>query len=150
MNKEEFLKKLEDSLVGHIKKEKIDENIDFYKSHIENEILSGRFEKDIIKDLGDPRLLAKTIIEVYNMNKHEENYNSNFKEETIQNNKAESNKHNQDKFSMLKVKLTSIIVLVIFLLIIIVFASFMFKLLRILFVPLLLIFVVRSLLKTFK
>lgn len=150
MNKTEFLKRLENSLTGHIEKDKIAENIEFYRGHIEKEILSGSPEEEIIKDLGDPRLLAKTIIEVDNMNKYEENYNDTPKEETKENSKIRTNRLDHDKFSMLKLKLISIAIFIFFILLIVVFASVMFKLLRILFIPLLLIFVVRSLLKTFK
>ncbi len=41
----------------------VNENVKFYDEYIDGEIKKGRTEEEILQELGDPRLLAKTIME---------------------------------------------------------------------------------------
>lgn len=41
----------------------VNENVSYYEDYIDSEIRKGRAEAEILQDLGDPRLLAKTIVE---------------------------------------------------------------------------------------
>ena len=50
----------------------ISENINYYDSYFQKEIVSGRREEDISEELGDPRLIAKTIINVHISDNYEE------------------------------------------------------------------------------
>lgn len=61
MNREEFLKVLKDSLTMSLEKDAIDVQLDYYDKYISDEIKKGRSEKEVIEELGDPRLIAKTI-----------------------------------------------------------------------------------------
>lgn len=63
MSKYEFLEQLKDYLAGQIPDSAIRDHIDYYRSYIENEVRNGRPEADVIFELGDPRLLGKTIID---------------------------------------------------------------------------------------
>lgn len=62
MDRENFLKELERNLSGLNKNEK--ENIiSFYVNYFNEQMAQGRTEQDILDELGDPRLLAKSIRE---------------------------------------------------------------------------------------
>lgn len=75
MDKNEFLEKLQRTLAGGLGSGQVAENIRYYQEYIESEIRKGRSEEEVLSQLGDPRLLAKSIIEA---NKHAgESYGSN-------------------------------------------------------------------------
>lgn len=61
MNKNEFLKTLKESLSGVLEKDALKEQLDYYEKYIDDEIKSGRTESEVLSELGDPRLIAKTI-----------------------------------------------------------------------------------------
>ena len=61
MNKQEFLNILRDSLSMSLEQSAINEQIDYYDKYISDEIKKGKSEKEVIEELGDPRLIAKTI-----------------------------------------------------------------------------------------
>lgn len=63
MNREEFLKKLQEALSGEIPPEKVYENLQYYKGYIRDEKSKGRSEEEIMEELGDPRMIARTIID---------------------------------------------------------------------------------------
>lgn len=62
MTKKEFLDDLTESLAGNIPSEIIAENISYYKNYIES---SGMTEDDALNELGDPHLIARTIIDSF-------------------------------------------------------------------------------------
>ena len=68
MNKYEFLKILRESLEMSLEKDAINAQLDYYDKYISDEIEKGRSEKEVIDELGDPRLIAKTIKTVNNSN----------------------------------------------------------------------------------
>ncbi|MBD5521094.1 MAG: DUF1700 domain-containing protein [Lachnospiraceae bacterium] len=75
MNKKEFIEKLQRSLASGLGSSQVADNVRFYQDYIESEIRKGKSEEEVIDSLGDPRLLAKSIIEA---NKHTgESYGSN-------------------------------------------------------------------------
>lgn len=83
MSKEEFLDGLRSTLTGEIPDSEVRSNIIFYDDYIrENSKTIG--EEAVIEKLGDPRLIAKTIIETYQIS-HGPLYNN-----------AKSNKAYQD------------------------------------------------------
>jgi hypothetical protein len=59
----EFLKQLRDALLGEIDNGAVQDNIDYYNSYIEGETAKGRSESEVLDELGDPRLIARTIID---------------------------------------------------------------------------------------
>lgn len=75
MDKKEFIEKLQRSLASGLGSSQVADNVRYYQDYIESEIRKGRTEEEVISSLGDPRLLAKSIIEA---NKHTgESYGSN-------------------------------------------------------------------------
>lgn len=63
MDKQEFLDRLRTALNGRVAPGLVMENINYYESYINTEIRKGRSEEEVLDSLGDPRLLAKTIIQ---------------------------------------------------------------------------------------
>ena len=63
MEKQEFLTQLQSELEGSLSEAEIREQIDFYGRYIEEEAIKGTSEAAVIDDLGDPWIIARTIIE---------------------------------------------------------------------------------------
>lgn len=63
MNKEEFLQGLQNALAGEVPPAVVRENLNYYNEYIKTEINKGRSEAEIMEELGDPRLIARTIID---------------------------------------------------------------------------------------
>ncbi len=67
MSREEFIERLQRALAGGLGSGLVAENVRYYREYIDSEIRKGRSEAEVLASLGDPRLLAKSIIEA---NKH--------------------------------------------------------------------------------
>lgn len=81
MSREEFLKQLKESLSMSLEKDAINEQLDYYDKYISDEMKKGKSEKEVIDELGDPRLIAKTIKtvsanEIPDVNNDSNNYKS--------------------------------------------------------------------------
>ena len=63
MNKQEFLEKLRVSLNGKVPAGIVTENLNFYEDYINTEMRKGKSEEEVFNALGDPRLIARTIVE---------------------------------------------------------------------------------------
>lgn len=63
MRKQEFVDGLKVALNGMITPSLVKENIVYYEDYINTEIRKGRSEEEVLASLGDPRLIARTIIE---------------------------------------------------------------------------------------
>lgn len=61
MNKKEFLDILRQSLEGEVSPDIIEQNIRYYDEYINTHSFNG--EEAVLSELGNPRLIAKTIIE---------------------------------------------------------------------------------------
>lgn len=66
MTKKEFLDNLAKSLAGNLPAAEIEENIRYYKDYIEN---GEESEAKALETLGDPHLIAKTIIDSFKISK---------------------------------------------------------------------------------
>lgn len=62
MTKQEFLSELREALEGNIPLDNVEENIRFYDSYFQE---SSRSEREVCEELGDPRLIARTIIDSF-------------------------------------------------------------------------------------
>lgn len=67
MNRTEFIERLQRALAAGISSGQVAENVRYYQDYIDAEVRRGRSEREVLDSLGDPRLLAKSIIEA---NKH--------------------------------------------------------------------------------
>ncbi len=63
MNKQEFIDRLRIALNGRISAIEMEDTIQYYKDYIDSEIRKGKSEAEVLAILGDPRLIARTIIE---------------------------------------------------------------------------------------
>lgn len=63
MNKDEFLRILREQLSGELEEPQILVHVQYYAQYIGSETAKGYAEEDIIAALGDPRLIAKTLID---------------------------------------------------------------------------------------
>lgn len=63
MDKKEFLDVLYEQLAGQMPEGTIAAHIQYYRNYIEEEQRKGRSEKDILSELGDPRLIARTLLD---------------------------------------------------------------------------------------
>lgn len=63
MDRREFMEKLQRALAGGLNSNMVADNMRFYQEYIDSEISKGRTEAEVLDSLGDPRLLAKSIIE---------------------------------------------------------------------------------------
>ena len=63
MNKKEFLDILYEQLSGQMPEGNIAAHVQYYRSYIEEEQRKGRSEGDILNELGDPHLIARTLLD---------------------------------------------------------------------------------------
>lgn len=66
MNKSEFLQKLERALSGSMTAPEVREHINYYDNYISAQVRNGRGELEVVSELGEPRLIAKSIIDALN------------------------------------------------------------------------------------
>ncbi len=66
MDKKQFINELVDALAGEVPSQVISENVNYYRNYfVEESAKSHRSEKEIIEELGSPRLIARSIIDAY-------------------------------------------------------------------------------------
>ena len=63
MTKAEFLERLRRALNGNMSAAAVEDNIQFYDSYFSGQMAQGRSEADVLNELGDPRILARTLID---------------------------------------------------------------------------------------
>lgn len=74
MNREEFLQRLQSALVGEVPSNVIEENMRYYYDYIGSEVRKGAREEDVTASIGDPRLIARTIIDATEDAREEEGW----------------------------------------------------------------------------
>lgn len=63
MNRSEFLQELTKALRNDLSESFVQENVNFYNNYISEEARKGRAESEILDELGDPWIIARTAIE---------------------------------------------------------------------------------------
>lgn len=61
MTKQEFLEQLRMALGSRVNSSVVNENITYYEEYIATQVRAGRSEESVIEELGEPRLLARSI-----------------------------------------------------------------------------------------
>ena len=110
MSKNDFIKNLKKALEGSVSTNEVEAQINYYNDYIESEKRKGISEGEVIESLGDPRLIAKTIIDTngnFSDNYVYESNSSNYREE---NSKFKSSKF---KINTWYAKIIGIIVLIL-------------------------------------
>lgn len=64
MTKQEFLDILGRALNRELSAEETAENLHYYENYIRQEVSRGKSEEQVLAELGDPRLIARTILEL--------------------------------------------------------------------------------------
>ncbi len=59
------MEKLRAALSGKVSSGTVTDNISYYEDYINTEIRKGRSEEEVLGELGDPRLIARTIVETH-------------------------------------------------------------------------------------
>ena len=89
MYREEFLSSMEEQMEGKMKEGKIAAHLRYYEDYIQSHVRGGENEEDVIAALGDPRLIAKTLVdtddggEIYeeDTSDHYKSYSQEYEEE---------------------------------------------------------------------
>ncbi len=68
MTKQEFLEGLQTALAGEVPSSVLNDNLRYYEEYIVTEMRKGKSEEEVMEMLGDPRLIARTIIDTTNGN----------------------------------------------------------------------------------
>lgn len=63
MDRNEFIGTLRGALQGEISDALVEEHVNYYYHYISEEIARGKKEEEVMELLGDPRLIARTIID---------------------------------------------------------------------------------------
>lgn len=63
MSKTDFLEILGTQLLGQIPDGRASGHVRYYRNYIEEQIGKGRSEEEVLNELGDPRLIARTILD---------------------------------------------------------------------------------------
>ncbi len=63
MNKDQFLDGLKEALTDSVPPDVVRENLQYYSDYIDEEERKGRSEEEVLEELGNPRLIAHTIID---------------------------------------------------------------------------------------
>ncbi len=74
MSKQEFVDKLRAALSGRVSASLVEENVAYYEEYINTQVRLGHAESAVLAGLGDPRLIAKSIITANNGEIKVENY----------------------------------------------------------------------------
>ena len=74
MSKQEFLDGLRRSLAGNLETHEVNEHIQYYSDYIDSQIRRGVLEEEVMASLGEPRLIAKTLIGMENVETVTEEY----------------------------------------------------------------------------
>lgn len=64
MRKEEFLEKLRARLSQTMSVQEVTEQIRYYDQYIREQMQSGKTEEEVLEELGEPLLIAKTLMDV--------------------------------------------------------------------------------------
>ncbi len=63
MTRYEFLNELKISLSGNVSNSVLNDNLEYYDDYIASQMRSGKTEEEVLSALGEPRLIARTIID---------------------------------------------------------------------------------------
>ncbi len=62
MNKTEYVQIIEKALAGNVSPQELQDTVAYYRDYIDMEIRKGKSEQEVLDQLGNPRLLVKSII----------------------------------------------------------------------------------------
>ncbi len=63
MSRQDFISRLTASLRDRVPAAQVEENARYYEEYIASQVRGGRSEHEVVESLGDPRLIAKSIVQ---------------------------------------------------------------------------------------
>lgn len=63
MNRAQFLEILRSQLTGKMYAERVEAHLRYYEDYIQSQVRGGRSEDEVLAELGDPRLIARTLLD---------------------------------------------------------------------------------------
>ena len=63
MDRADFIEILRSQLSGQMQEGKAAAHVRYYEDYIQSQVRKGRTEGEVLEELGDPRLIAKTLID---------------------------------------------------------------------------------------
>jgi len=63
MSRQDFIDALKRALYGKTDDFTLADHIQYYESYIAQEVATGKSEQEVLNELGDPRLIARTLLE---------------------------------------------------------------------------------------
>lgn len=63
MTRNEFLEKLKEALSAEMDMHEIQSHLNYYTDYIDTELKNGQSEEDVLDELGDPWIIAKSLVE---------------------------------------------------------------------------------------
>lgn len=78
MDRNEFVSTLRAVLSGEVPASVVEDNVRYYDSYISQEIAGGKSEREVMESLGEPRLIAKTIIDTNGSSQGRETYGGSY------------------------------------------------------------------------
>lgn len=81
MTKEQFIMELEQCLQGEVSAYELSDSLTYYRQYFEDEMRNGKSEEQVIKELGSPRLIARSIIDAHGIEENASN-NSGYENNT--------------------------------------------------------------------
>ena len=142
MSRNDFLKNLREALSQSLDNQTVNNQIDYYDKYISDEINKGRSESEVLDELGDPRLIAKTIQTVNRAGNviqdgnTDNTYNSNNQNAYNNNNQNTYENQNRNKTFYTNMSSTSIIGCVIVLLVLFIIVAFILQMFGVVFMGL--------------
>ena len=119
MTKVEFLTKLKESLNNDLTGVIVQENIAYYDQYIADEIRKGRSEQEVLDELGDPWVIAQTIIDTQENAKEQgygdrkQNYQNSYQETYAANETKKNNLSNIGRWILTIVGILGVLFIVV-------------------------------------
>lgn len=92
MNRREFIDGLRRALAGKVEVELIEDTVKYYEDYIDTQMRMGKSEKEVLDLLGNPALIAKSIVSANRQDGNGKTYEQEIYEE------EEQNRYSRSKF----------------------------------------------------
>ena len=79
MTKNEFMIKLQEALENDLDASAVRDNVNYYSNYIDDEIRKGRSEEEVLDELGDPWVIAQSVIDMSAQKNVTEDYSGSYR-----------------------------------------------------------------------
>lgn len=120
MTRIEFMDILQRTLAGSLNSSTVNENMRYYQEYFDTQMRMGKSETEVIGELGNPRLLAKTMIEAAKREGRGGSVDAEYDEVYEDGTHTQGNKSSHETDVMKKVRMPSWLIAVVVILILLV------------------------------